>query len=164
MLARTESCKVCGVDSNDSARSLSDRRCAPVEYRRGKNSLFSGREKEGALRRETKRAKLESRRSNRSLLTRFPIANYASSTTNNKQRRCCAPLILVTSYLSSTREYFVARALRNSSLLLLDILLTVPFLIPPIASPSSFSLSLYCRWKGRKFRLDDTSRGHKPRT
>lgn len=115
MLARTESCKVCAVDSNDSARSLSDRRCTPVEYRRGKKRLFSGREKERALHRETKRAKLESRRSNRSLLTRFPIANYASSTTNNKQRRCCAPLILVTSYLSSTREYFVISTLRNRS-------------------------------------------------
>lgn len=74
-------------------------------------------EKKNALaQEETKRAKLESRRSNRSLLTRFPIANYASSTTNNKQRRCYAPLILVTSYLSSTREYFVISMLCNCSL------------------------------------------------
>lgn len=95
MPARTESCKVCAVDSNDSARSLSDRRCTPLEYQRGKKSLFRGREKERPPLRETKRAKLESRRSNRSLLTRFPIANYAASTTNNKQRRSFAPLILV---------------------------------------------------------------------
>lgn len=72
-----------------------------MEYRPSKKSLFSRREKErAALHRETKRAKLEGRRSNRSLLTRFPIANYASSTTNNKQHRCYAPLILVTSYLA----------------------------------------------------------------
>lgn len=139
MLARTESCKVCGVDSNDSARSLSDRRCTPVEYRRGKKSLFSGREK-GRRSWETKRARLESRRSNRSLLTRFPIANYASSTTNNKQRRCCAPLILVTSYLSSTREYrasLFVRALRNCSL---SLSLSFSISSPPNNKPS-FSLS-----------------------
>ena len=94
---------------------------------RARRASLAAREKErAALHRETKRAKLEGRHSNRSLLTRFPIANYASSTTNNKQRRCCAPLILVTSYLSSTREYFVICTLRNC------------------VSPSSFLALFFC--------------------